>query len=356
MSHQVMISYDSLTIKVKSKCETAVHSLCAIDKVLDRIHNTANKLETSKVKEYEEYLLKSKSEITKKIDEFKQYLESLKQKGDNLYNYKITATNINNKANELINFVNNLTGSKLAVIDQMISEGLLDAGKTSAENLLNKINGVVNINQNLIDKINKIEDVSLRELVYQEMVKGSNAGKEYGELLAKAKEQYAALVDNNTKKFVEECKKELRSNGIADDIVDKAQSIDEANSITNEAIADEKIRLETLKVIIAAIRKRGFIVDTKKNLKIDKNRNIVKLVALKASGQTAEFEIHLNGKFMYHFDGYEGSACNKDITPFIDDLKNIYDINILHEEVQWSNPDKIQTKKYQYVNKNKGTN
>ena len=39
--------------------------------------------------------------------------------------------------------------------------------------------------------------------------------------------------------------------------------------------------------------------------------------------------------------------------PFLEDLKNIYDINILHEEVHWSNPDKIQTQKYQYINTNK---
>ena len=132
--------------------------------------------------------------------------------------------------------------------------------------------------------------------------------------------------------------------------------IDEANAIANEAITDETVRKETLKVIIKAIKDRGFIVDTKKNLKIDKERNIVKLVALKASGQMAEFEIQLNGKFMYHFDEYEGNACKKDIEPFLEDLKNIYDINILHEEVTWENPDKIQTQKYQYINKNKGTN
>mgnify|MGYP003311010216 CR=1 FL=1 len=37
----------------------------------------------------------------------------------------------------------------------------------------------------------------------------------------------------------------------------------------------------------------------------------------------------------------------------LEDLKNIYDINILHEEVNWENPDKIQTQKYQYVDVNK---
>ena len=46
-------------------------------------------------------------------------------------------------------------------------------------------------------------------------------------------------------------------------------------------------------------------------------------------------------------------ACKKDIEPFLEDLKNVYDINILHEEVNWENPDKIQTQKDQYVDVNK---
>ena len=166
----------------------------------------------------------------------------------------------------------------------------------------------------------------------------------------------AGFFGKKTKEVIQEYKEELKTRGISTEVLDKAISIDEAYSIANEAITDETVRKETLKVIIKAIKDRGFIVDTKKNLKIDKEKNIVKLVALKASGQMAEFEIQLNGKFMYHFDEYEGHACKKDIEPFLEDLKNIYDINILHEEVTWENPDKIQTQKYQYINKNKGTN
>ena len=41
------------------------------------------------------------------------------------------------------------------------------------------------------------------------------------------------------------------------------------------------------------------------------------------------------------------------VEPFLEDLKNIYDINILHEEVQWENPDKIQKMHYQHVDTNK---
>ena len=350
MSHQVVISYNSLTIQVKAQCDTAVHSLCSIDKVINKIHNTAYKLETTKVKEYENYLLKAKEEISNKIEEFKEYIEKFKKQSDSYNKYSQNSKMIQNKASELTNFVNDLTGSKLAVIDQMINEGLLNAG----QNILDKMNGVLHLDENMISKVNAIEDVSLRELAYREVV-NKNAFS-FEEVLQKAQKKYDILLGKNTKHVIEEYKEELRTNGISDVFLDKVATIPEATKVVNEAITNEEIRKETLKVIIKAIKDRGFIVDTKKNLKIDREKNIVKLVALKASGQRAEFEIQLNGKFMYHFDGYEGLACNKDIEPFMNDLKNIYDINVLHEEVEWSNPDKIQTQRYQYVNKNKGTN
>ena len=362
MSQQVTVDYQGISIQVQAKCDTAVHSLCQIDKVLDRIHRTADKLETTKVKEYEDYLQKSKETIKEKIEAFKKTLEKYKEaKAYSVDNHQpdyqqfINFTNqVQAESKQLTNIVNELTGSKLAVIDQMIEEGLLNAGKATTQAMLDKLNGLVSISGDILSKINSIDDVSLRELAYKEILKNDKLS--FDEVLANAKNEYDILLGKKTKEVIQEYKEELNTKGISTEVLDKATSIDEANSIANEAITDETVRKETLKVIIKAIRDRGFIVDTKKNLKIDKKRNILKLVALKASGQMAEFEIQLNGKFMYHFDEYEGHACKKDIEPFLEDLKNIYDINILHEEVTWENPDKIQTQKYQYINKNKGTN
>ena len=357
MSQQVTVDYQGVSIQVQAKCDTAVHSLCQIDKVLDRIHNTADKLETAKVKEYEAYLQKSKETIKEKIEAFKKTLEKYKEaRAYSVNNHQpdyqqfINFTNkVQAESEELIRTVNELTGSKLAVIDQMIDEGLLNAGQETTQAMLDKLHGVVSISSDILSKINNIEDVSYKEIL-------KNDKLSFDEVITKAQDEYDILLGKQTKKVIQEYKEELTSKGITTEELDKAKSIDEANAIANEAITDETIRKETLKVIIKAIKDRGFIVDTKKNLKIDKERNIVKLVALKASGQMAEFEIQLNGKFMYHFDEYEGHACKKDIEPFLEDLKNIYDINILHEEVTWENPDKIQTQKYQYINKNKGTN
>ncbi|MCM1131059.1 MAG: hypothetical protein NC310_03210 [Roseburia sp.] len=364
MSQQVTVDYQGISIQVQAQCDTAVHSLCNIDKTLDRIHETASKLETSKVKKYEEYLMKSKKTIKDKIEAFKATLEKYKDaKAYSINNHqpqyseflKFTEQ-VQRESRELTNIVNELTGSKLAVIDQMIDEGLLNAGQESVQNLLNKMNGVVNFSESLISQINAISDVSLRELAYRELVKSEGKTTDFNSILSKAQEEYNALIGKKTTQVIEEYKQELKSQGLSTDAIANASTIDEANQVVNAAITDEKIRKETLKIIIKAINARGFIVDTKKNLKIDRERNIVKLVALKASGQMAEFEIQLNGKFMYHFDEYEGHACKKDIAPFLEDLKNVYDIDITHEEVTWENPDKIQTQKYQYVNKNKGTN
>ncbi len=364
MSQQVIVDYQGVSIQCKARCEAAVHSLCRIDKVLNRINDTAGSLVNTKIKEYEQYLLESKEKINSEINVFKETLEKYKEArafqvnnhSDEYQGFLKIQSIMNAETEKLTNLVNDLTGSKLAAIDEMINRELIEAGNRSAESLRDKANGVIDISSDLLNKINEIDDLSLRELVYEEAIKEESKSLTFEDLLSRGKSTYDSLLCKKQNEIINSYKEQLKEQGVSEDVLANVSTIDEANKAVNEAIVGEKVRKETLKVIIKAIKDRGFVVDTKHNLKIDKNTNIVKLVALKASGQVAEFEIQLNGKFMYHFDKYEGQACKKDITPFLEDLKNIYDIDITHEEVTWSNPDKIQTKKYQHINKNKGTN
>ena len=295
MSQQVTVDYEGLTIRIQAECDTAIHSLCRIDKTIERIHETANKLESAKVIEYEQYLQESKKTIQSKIDEFKNTLakyQELKKFSTNNHDSRYsdflkTKQELERQSSDLIDTVNSLTGSKLAVIDQMIDEGLLNAGNF----LLEKANGVLHYSQDVLNKINRIEDVSLRELAYRELINSENKELSFEDILSKAQSEYDLLLNKKTESAIAEIKEDLKSSGVSEEILDEVKSLDEANKIANESITDEKIRKETLKVIIKAIKARGFIVDTKNNLKIDKERNIVKLVALKASGQTAELTI-----------------------------------------------------------------
>lgn len=63
----------------------------------------------------------------------------------------------------------------------------------------------------------------------------------------------------------------------------------------SDEIVGEKVRQKSLKIIMQAIQARGFVVD-RKNIKIKRDTNEVILVALKASGEKAEFRVFLDGK------------------------------------------------------------
>ena len=350
MSHQVVIDYSGITIKTAAQCDIAVVSLCKIDKVIENVHKNASKFENEKLIEYENYLTNAKNKLKTQIEDMQQTLEKYKNyKSHDENAYRQYQQKVIAKANSLVEFASNLTGSKLAVIDQMINEGLFNVART----LKNKVDGVIEVNGELTNQINNIEDVSLRELAMLEATKDNNVN--FDTILIRAQNKYDELLGKKQQEVITGYKEELAKKGIDSDVIKDTDSIDEATNKYNEALIDESVRKEILTIIVKTIRKRGFIVN-KNNIKLDKNLNLVRLVALKASGQKAEFEIQLNGKFMYRFDNYEGQACKKDITPFIEDLKNIYDINILHEEVIWENPDKIQMQKYQHVNTNKGNN
>lgn len=122
--------------------------------------------------------------------------------------------------------------------------------------------------------------------------------------------------------------------------------------MANEEIINEKVRRESVRIIVQSIKKRGFLVDGKL-IKIDRENNQVNIVAQKPSGARAEFKVFLDGKFEYRFDGYEGQACQKDIKPFMEELEEVYGIKVLKQTEIWSNPDKNSTMKYQTIDYNK---
>ena len=242
MSQQVTVDYEGLTIKIQAECDTAIHSLCRIDKTIERIHETANKLESTKVIEYERYLQESKKIIQNKINDFKTTLakyQELKKFSTSVHDFRYdkflkTRQELEKQSSELIDIVNDLTGSKLAVIDQMIDEGLLNAGNV----LLDKANGVLHFSQDLLNKINQIKDVSLRELAYRELINSENNELSFEEILSKAQSEYDLLLNKKTESAIAEIKEELKSSGVSEEVLNKVKTVDEANKVSNELITN----------------------------------------------------------------------------------------------------------------------
>lgn len=127
------------------------------------------------------------------------------------------------------------------------------------------------------------------------------------------------------------------------------EQINKLNEIADNVLVDENIRKKSVAIILKAIQARNFVVIGKPVM--HKSENYVEITAKKVTGEMAIFKVYLDGRFIYDFNHYEGQACQKDITPFMDDLERVYGMNIDEVKDIYGNPDKLNTKKINTMNK-----
>lgn len=61
------------------------------------------------------------------------------------------------------------------------------------------------------------------------------------------------------------------------------------------------------------------------------------------SGKMAKFEVYLDGRMYFDFDGYEGRACAKDLEKIDKTLQEQFSVKLTGSQITWKNPDKIAT-------------
>ncbi len=365
MSQAAEINYEAIALECNAICNIAKTEVSKIDQLLNVINERSSDVFTDSILSYQKELLKDKKSLLDDIDSLLSESNMIKEKGKvaiGAYSPEyIERNNIIILANELKNKANDLSTNKLQVMEHLIKEELLNIGSNIKEKIIKESHGIRDIKQNILEQINLIEDVTLRESTLKVARLKENENLEFVELVDKGKTHLKnlrnSIKENNKEKMVQMIKSEMVKAKVAPEIIEKTindkRNIDELREQATKEIINEEVRKESLKIILKAIRERGFIVDPKKNIKINRETNEVLLVAQKASGQKAEFKIYLDGKFIYHFDGYEGQACQEDLQPFLEDLETIYGFKMEETAIIWSNPDKLTTKKYQAVDVNK---
>lgn len=363
MSHQARIDFEGQAIQCCSICKTAENTLSDIDTILKKIEDNSSLLLNEDSKKLREQLLKEKDNLNKEINSLNQLAEEQKQKGV-VYGEVDTSREIVNKANLLLSRCNSFSSQRIYEYETLLKRILATSVSDRNKLLQKQISGTVAFSKELYEQFNKIEDVVLKDYVYLELIKEKNIGKSFDEIVKQAQiildSEVNKTISDNKENIIEKITKQLKGINLEQNEIDKIVKVEKFDSFslqkiqeqTNKEIVDEHVRKEALKCIIKSIEQRGFIVD-KKNIKLQRDKNQVVLIAQKVNGQTAEFQVFLDGRFIYKFDGYEGQACQKDINPFLEDLEKIYGIKVTKSETLWSNPDKISTMKYQTYNTNK---
>lgn len=345
----------------------ASSQLCKLDSMLDAIEAGSKSLLNSQTKALRREVLSAKAKLQVKIDAVVRQAKANANKGkvvvdSDFMGEHSNAHDVIYEAKQLERMVTELADTKLIEMESILSQLMSGHLESHQEKLRELALGKTHLNVDVQKKIDSMTDEIMRQYVYIAWVNNPDVSfdmllNEAAVLKANADKQHT---EKEEKKKLDEIRKELKAAKVDDDTIEQIVNQDDASAKerlrkareqANAEIVGEDIRRESVKIIVQAIKKRGFVVDAK-SIRIDRTKNQVNIVAQKPSGAKAEFKVYLDGKFEYRFDGYEGQACQKDIQPFMYDLENIYGIKVVNQTEIWSNPDKISTMKYQTMNHN----
>jgi hypothetical protein len=104
---------------------------------------------------------------------------------------------------------------------------------------------------------------------------------------------------------------------------------------------DESVRKEVVKGLLTTLTNMGFAVESPKLQAKNNTAGIVTLSGRMPSGKMARFEVNLDGRLSFDFDGYEGRACGKDLEKINSTLQEQFSVKLSGSQITWKNPDKI---------------
>lgn len=357
MSHQAQINYEGVAIQCTSVCEVAEAHLKDFDEMLAKLKETSTSLMKDRAMDLAKAIELEKQNLIKQIEAVREQAKTQAKNRSNA----ITGTLTN--ARELQRTVDRLSSERLIEFQTLLTALLGENLNGIYDKMRERNNGVVTVDSATQSVLDSINDVTLKQFVYLAYLQNNSLVGE-GLISAGRSLMEQALNATYESRYEQEAAKiraELEAAKVDKDTVQKVMSgasgsarerLTAVREVATQEIVGEKVRQKSIKIIMQAIQQRGFIVD-KKNIRIKRDTNEVVMVALKASGEKAEFRVFLDGKFIYDFHGYEGQACQKDIEPFMHDLEEVYGVHITKQQEIWSNPDKISTMKYQAINTNK---
>ena len=366
MSRQVQIDYQQIGIQCQCTCEVAEARLKEFEDLLLKLQETSGSIIDERALELKKMIEQEKNNLINQINDVRMKAQKDAELGivtlddqDNRYMHRNDAVLA---AQNLQRTADIMASEKLIEFRSLLTVLLGESISENYRKMRERGRGVITLDSETQSVLDGIADSTLRQFTYIAYLRDNTLAKE------KLIEAGKALMDKSLNETYEsrlaeeeaKIRAELEEARVERQIVGKVmgatgsakEKLVAIRQAATQEIVGEKIRQKTLKVIIEAIKKRGFIVD-KKNIKIQRDTNEVVAVGLKASGETAKFRVFTDGKFIYDFHGYEGQACLKDIDPFMHDLEDVYGIKVVSRTEIWSNPDKISTMKYQAVNTNK---
>ncbi len=104
---------------------------------------------------------------------------------------------------------------------------------------------------------------------------------------------------------------------------------------------DETVRREVVNGLLTTLGKMGFVVQPPYLDGDKQDSQTVRLMGKLPSGKQAAFNVHLDGRMDFDFDGYEGRACARELEKMDEILDQQFSIKMGESKLAWKNPDRI---------------
>ena len=344
MSHTVVVEYVDFPAEVDAVCERCSEIADEISKKLSLLKNNAAETGSRMAQDYIHQLEQQAEEITEKYREFTSRIGAM----DRSEKIRLReAGSIRAQVADLKDRLNSVLYNGIDSAGALIREQIFAEAEKNYREMMNQLNGTASISFEQQKFLASIDDVCLREQVYRMLCsktrnKALNSSKT--ELLRSLKER---IVKYNVPT-------DRIDRIIREDLPLDSETLAEINREVEDKINAELIRKKAVAVILKSIRKQGFIVDLKQCIKLDPKTNTVNIAVKRPDGKMVQFEVNLDGSFMYHFEGYDGMTCLKDEDGFNETLEKVYGMQITGKKVIWENPDRTASMKRQSIKSSSG--
>lgn len=342
MSHQVIVDYGGIALRLEASCEEVEARLQELDERVEQLRSGSTFLADSGL----EGALSSIEEARRRIDahlaEERALLERMKRAGRSTYNGNFvkairSVDDIRKERDELL-------GARYEALCAAVDGALARAGRSEEAGR----------RSGWLPQIALIEEPGERFWAYQAATSGERF-EDFASLREKAREMAEGKCvrsEELSKRVMER----LRKAGVAPTAIgeilkasSEGKDVESLVASATEAAVRERTRRKAVRAIRAAIMKQGFHVDSRAGIRIDREKDVVRMLAVRSDGKRAEFEIRLNGSFLYKLDRYEGMACEKDSAEFLKVLEEVYGMDVRKRKVVWENPDRLSKKRFQHA-------
>ena len=363
MSHTVVVEYVDFPAEVDAVCERCSEIADEISKKLSLLKNNAAETGSRMAQDYIRQLEQQAEEITEKYREFTSRIGAM----DRSEKIRLReAGSIRAQVADLKGRLNSVLYNGIDSAGALIREQIFAEAEKNYRAMMNQLNGTASISFEQQKFLASIDDVCLREQVYR-MLCSKDAGNDLQQLLEQARQKMSETrnkaLNSSKTELLRSLKERIVKYNVPTDRIDRiiredlpldSETLAEINREVEDKINAELIRKKAVAVILKSIRKQGFIVDLKQCIKLDPKTNTVNIAVKRPDGKMVQFEVNLDGSFMYHFEGYDGMTCLKDEDGFNETLEKVYGMQITGKKVIWENPDRTASMKRQSIKSSSG--